>query len=138
MNRVRERFGLRKIRGGGFHPQNVRERRDGERLGDGVIQTSLDLVVTLGRLGKFAVPGYVDCHRSRFFAGGIPRRSLGEGKPLVNAQVKRLTFADPELHDISNRLPVGHKHCRFLPCHPEKRGMTLSSMVSTSPSELFL
>ena len=71
------------VRGLGLHPQDVGERRGGQRLGDGILDSALHLVIALGSLGSLAVPDDVDAHRPGPGPGGVEGRSVREGQPLA-------------------------------------------------------
>jgi hypothetical protein len=66
VDRVGELPGVGEVRGLGLHPEDVGERRHGERLGDRVRDAAAHLVVALGRLGVLAVPDDVDAEPRAF------------------------------------------------------------------------
>ena len=103
---VGEALGVGQVGGLGLHPQDVGEGRGGQRLGDGVVDAALDLVVALGRLADLAVPDDVDAHGAGPRAGGVEGGGAGEGQPLLGRQLEALALAAAELDDVGHRLGV--------------------------------
>ena len=99
--RVRQVGGLR------LHPQQVRERRRGEALGDGVVDAAADLVVALGRLGVLAVPDDLDAQRPGLLPGDALGGGPGEGPPLVRRHLELLALGGAELEHLGHGLSVG-------------------------------
>ena len=136
VNRFGELFGFFQVRRGGFHPQQVRERRGGERFRDCIIQTALHLVITVRRLGELRVPLNSDSHGAGFFSRGVPGNSLGKGQPFLDAHSDRLALTRPELDHVGHGLTIGFQIRRGLPDLRRNSVRMRSSMASTDASLL--
>ena len=95
------------IGGLGLHPEDVGERRGGQRLGNGVRDAAADLVVAFRRLHPFAVPCDVGAQLLRLFPRGVQRRLGGELAPIGGAHLCRLTLPLAEVEQVPDGLAVG-------------------------------
>ena len=78
VDRVGELLGVGEVGGLRLHPEDVGERRCGQRLGDRVRDAAADLVVALRRLGPLAVPCDVGAQFLRLLPRGVQRCPRGE------------------------------------------------------------
>ena len=107
MDRVGELPGVGEIGGLRLHPEDVGERRGGQRLGDRIRDAAAHLVVALRRLGAFAVPRTSAPSSLAFSRAVYSEARLGELPPLGGVHVERFALALAEIEQLGHRLAVG-------------------------------
>lgn len=115
MDRLGELTCLGQIRDLRLHPQDVGERRDGERLLDGVGDSTLHLVVALGGLGDVRVEVHVEAEFGDLRLGGVPRRGARVLEPFLGRDARIVALFDGELDLVGDGVRVGAKPCGVLP-----------------------
>ena len=109
------------VRGLRLHPEHVREGRGGERLGYGVFDSALDLVVSLGSSRKLGVPGVVDSERVGRLHGLARRGGSGELPPLRGRHGELGSLLDVEVDELLYRFAERAESRFLLPRLDESR-----------------
>ena len=107
MDRVGELPRVGEVGGLRLHPEDVGERRSGQRLGDRVRDAAADLEVAFRRLGPLAVPCDVGAQLLRLLPRGVERCPRGELPPIRGAHLGRLALPLAEVEQVPDGLAIG-------------------------------
>ncbi len=104
VDRVGELLRVRQVGRLGLHPEQVGVRRGRQRLGDGVRDAALHLVVALRGLGQLGVPHHVDAQLAGAGADLVPGRAGRERQPVLAGDVRGGLLVAAELDLVGDRL----------------------------------